>query len=265
VRLLHRSADLDSFFRYVQEVGQRVLLLDYDGTLAPFTPDRDRAYPYQEATKLIAEILGLGSTRVVIVSGRAIKDITQLIGLSPLPEIWGSHGWEHLSHNGVYRLTPLDPMLERKLSEGKLCLERLGLAQQQEDKPVSVAVHWRGLPLEQANDLHNKVISAWSTLTAGSALEIHPFDGGLELRVRGQDKGFAVDAVLSEHNPPIAAAYLGDDLTDEDAFRAMADKGLRILVRSEFRKTLADVWLKPPDELLEFLRNWRDAASMTIG
>jgi trehalose 6-phosphate phosphatase len=261
VRVLRGSSDLGSFFRHVREMDRKVLFLDYDGTLAPFTPDRNRAFPYREASKLIAEILRSGGTQVVIVSGRAIKDITKLIGLTPLPEIWGSHGWEHLTQNGVYELSPLDPLSKQKLSEGRLSLSRLGLARQREDKPVSVAVHWRSLPFEQANDIHDNVMSAWSVLTESSGLEIHHFDGGLELRVRGRDKGFAVENVLSERNTRTAAAYLGDDLTDEDAFRAMAGKGLRVLVRSEFRETLADVWLRPLDELLEFLRNWRDAAS----
>jgi trehalose-6-phosphatase len=51
-------------------------------------------------------------------------------------------------------------------------------------------------------------------------------------------------------------AYLGDDLTDEDAFRALKGKGLSVLVRKESRTTEADCWLKPPDELLDFLKKW---------
>ncbi|MBU1936081.1 trehalose-phosphatase, partial [bacterium] len=51
-------------------------------------------------------------------------------------------------------------------------------------------------------------------------------------------------------------AYLGDDLTDEDAFRVLKGKGLGVLVRPEFRPTTADLWLQPPDDLIEFLKNW---------
>jgi len=52
------------------------------------------------------------------------------------------------------------------------------------------------------------------------------------------------------------AAYLGDDFTDEDAFTAIKGHGIGILVRKEFRPTEADIWIKPPDELLSFLSDW---------
>ena len=57
-------------------------------------------------------------------------------------------------------------------------------------------------------------------------------------------------------NQAAVAAYLGDDLTDEDAFKAIKGKGIGVLVREEPRKTAADIWIKPPDELLSFLSNW---------
>jgi trehalose-phosphatase len=233
-------------------------MLDYDGTLAPFTPDRDRAFPYAGVREILMEILALRNTRVVVISGRAIKDVTRLIALSPQPEIWGSHGWEHLTAEGAYELWPLEQSAQDGLREGGLRLDELGLAARREDKPVSVAVHWRGLSSAEADAIRSKAMAVWSPLVASSCLEVHPFDGGLELRVRGRHKGFAVDAVLASENREIVAAYLGDDLTDEDAFKALAGRGLRVLVRTEFRETLADLWLEPPNELLAFLAAWRD-------
>jgi trehalose-phosphatase len=90
----------------------------------------------------------------------------------------------------------------------------------------------------------------------GGALELLPFDGGLELRSVGCNKQYAVKAVLSETAEDHAIAYLGDDITDEDAFRAVKPRGLGVLVRPVFRETEADVWLKPPQELVEFMRHW---------
>lgn len=54
-------------------------------------------------------------------------------------------------------------------------------------------------------------------------------------------------------------AYLGDDQTDEDAFRALeklGEHGLSVLVRTHVRETAADIWIKPPEQLIEFLENW---------
>ena len=59
-------------------------------------------------------------------------------------------------------------------------------------------------------------------------------------------------------------AYLGDDLTDEAAFRAVNDAGLSslsVLVRQEWRETSAEVWLRPPEELKGFLKRWIKAGN----
>jgi trehalose 6-phosphate phosphatase len=82
----------------------------------------------------------------------------------------------------------------------------------------------------------------------------------VELRAVGCNKQYAVKAVLSQTEEDSAVAYLGDDITDEDAFRAVKPRGIGVLVRAEFRKTEADVWLLP-HELVEFLRHWRVAGS----
>jgi hypothetical protein len=55
---------------------------------------------------------------------------------------------------------------------------------------------------------------------------------------------------------PLPAAFLGDDLTDEAAFLAMKGHGLSGLVRRERRDTAADIWLRPPGELRDFLKRW---------
>jgi trehalose-6-phosphatase len=54
-------------------------------------------------------------------------------------------------------------------------------------------------------------------------------------------------------------AFLGDDQTDEDAFEMLGERGLKVLVRPEFRDTKADLWLVPPKELLTFLDDWHRA------
>ena len=68
-----------------------------------------------------------------------------------------------------------------------------------------------------------------------------------------------VDEIAHEMgDAPIA--YLGDDRTDEDAFRALQGRGLTVLVRQELRPTSAELWLRPPDELMHFLNDWLSAS-----
>jgi trehalose 6-phosphate phosphatase len=253
--------DLGAFFKSLAEAELRILLLDYDGTLAPFTVQRDAAYPYPGVTELLNTILSLPRTRTVLVTGRTIDDLRRLLTLRPLPEMWGSHGWEHLTPDGVYLRSPLDGESEASLGRAKELLKSLPYPNLCEEKRVSVAAHWRGLPPLEAEQLRTQISTAWRELAKNSRMEIREFDGGLEFRPRGRDKGMAVSEILARAPESSVTAYLGDDLTDEDAFRALAGRGLRVLVRDQPRATLADVWARPPEDLLEFLAGWRDACA----
>jgi trehalose-phosphatase len=89
------------------------------------------------------------------------------------------------------------------------------------------------------------------------------FEAGVELRA-GRDKGGAVEAILEEAGAVGPVAFLGDDISDETAFRAVnAVKGahVSVLVRRARRETAADVWLRPPGELKEFLEMWLKAGN----
>ena len=77
--------------------------------------------------------------------------------------------------------------------------------------------------------------AVWEPLARESELQLLPFDGGIELRAPGCNKQHAVKAVLSETTADSTVAYLGDDLTDEDAFVAVKPRGLAVLVRNRIR------------------------------
>jgi trehalose 6-phosphate phosphatase len=134
-----------------------------------------------------------------------------------------------------------------------------------EFKPTSVALHWRGREAGQVSRVRIRAQKYWSRLAEETGLQIHAFDGGLELRAPGRDKGSVVDELRAEAGDDVAIAYLGDDLTDEDAFRALGDDGLKVLVRAELRPTAADLWIVPPGELLEFLDAWIRATEARVG
>ena len=74
-------------------------------------------------------------------------------------------------------------------------------------------------------------------------------------------QAYAVKTVLSQTGENSAVAYLGDDMTDEDAFQAVKARGLAVLVRPQFRPTAADVWLRPPEELVAFMQHWKAKAA----
>ncbi len=247
-----------AFFDRLRQAPSRALMLDYDGTLAPFTPDRDRAYPYPEIPEMVAKIMRTG-TRVVLISGRPATELLFLSGIHPHPEIWGSHGSERLMPDGSYQVEPALPDHQAALQAAERSLHACGLASRTELKPGGIAVHWRGLAPEERAPMETKVRRLFDSATQNHGLHLLPFDGGLELRAPGKNKGDAVSAILSEAGSEVAAAYLGDDQTDENAFRAIKGRGIAVLVRPEPRPTIADLWLRPPDQLGRFLQNWLEA------
>src|SRR5438046_9254040 len=90
------STDYSNFFRTLSAAKQRVLMLDYDGTVAPFSRDRRRASPYPAVPELLAEIMSTCETRLIMVSGRSARDIPPLLSILPPPDICGGRGVEVL-------------------------------------------------------------------------------------------------------------------------------------------------------------------------
>ena len=95
------------FYRRIAAAPFRVLMLDYDGTLAPFRVERDRATPYPGVRERVEALLAGGRSRVVVVTGRALGEIDALLGVNPPLEVWASHGWEHRGRGGEVQRFPL--------------------------------------------------------------------------------------------------------------------------------------------------------------
>lgn len=247
---------LHQFWINLTAAKHAALLLDYDGTLAPFRIERSEAVPYPGVREKLVEIIADTATRLVIISGRAIDDLLPLLGLDPPPEIWGCHGWERLEANGRRPAINLPQAARTGLDKARRWLAEQKLSEHSETKPASLAIHWRGLSSGQSKTLHDRVLAGWQPIADEYKLEIHPFNGGLELRCPGRDKGAAISTILATLDPGTPVAFLGDDLTDEDGFAALKSHGLGVLVTAEPRQSQADLQIRPPAELLDFLDNW---------
>lgn len=261
MELLTPPSPLVDFFATVRTAPARALLLDYDGTLAPFHVDRRRSFPYPAIQTAVQTILHANHTRVIIVSGRWSEDLLPLLRLDPLPEVWASHGHERVFADGRYQRAVLDEQATHALAAAHEAIVAAELADYCERKPASLALHWRGLNDDTAQRIRDVVDREWIQPTPERYFRVLEFDGGVELCIRGRDKGAAVRTILSELSPAAAVAYLGDDNTDEDAFKALRGRGLGVLVRATHRATAADIWLQPPAELLSFLTEWHASAS----
>ncbi len=257
---------LEEFFRDLAGAHNSLLLLDYDGTLAPFRVDRFQARPWAGVRELLKQIQNQGRTRMAVVTGRPGAEIAPLLGLEPALEVWGLHGAERLFPDGRRELEESTAETRARLEELRERLKQDCLGGLFEDKANGAVMHWRGASPRMAKLIEQRTRALFEPLAQLDGLALLEFEAGLELRA-GRDKGGAVEAIVEEYGAGGPVAFLGDDLTDEAAFRAVnaaAGAHLSVLVRRERRETAADVWLKPPGELLGFLERWTRAASSQL-
>ena len=226
-----------------------LLVSDYDGTLAPFRRERGEAVPLPEVKELLGRIIGAGGG-VIILSGREAGEVFSLLGLDV--EIIGCHGWQRRSPGGKTETLPLSGD-ERRAVQALSSLFDPFPADSVERKPVSAALHWRERDeiRRRWNELEPEIVGR----AAQSGLEALPFNGGIEFRIPAFSKGAAVKRILEHRKENEPVCYLGDDVTDEDAFLALKGRGTGILVSGSPRRSAADAWIRP-EEVKPFLEIW---------
>lgn len=231
------------------------VFLDYDGTLTPIVTDFRRALL---AAEMRAAIAALGRRcPVTIVSGR---DLARLRELVQLDEVYlaGSHGFEIAGPEGsglsLEKGGEFLPSLEAAEGALEAHIEDIPGASV-ERKRFSIAVHYREVADERVGEVRaavDTVLAEQARLVLGHGKKVYELRPALPW-----DKGAAVLWLLAELGLDEAGTlpvYIGDDITDEDAFRALAGRGLCIGVRhGETRRTAADFALEDTDEVRHFL------------
>lgn len=238
------------FWNQLRRSGGLSLFLDYDGTLAPLTAERDRAHPWPGIREALESLMNLGA-RLAIISGRRAHQIPTLLGLRPA-DIFGCHGAERLMPDGTRSSQEIPRWVEHLLNAAHREALELLPPEMVEMKAASVEVHLRSMP-QDLRPLIPQLARSWEALVH-RGLSFRHFNGGFELRAPGIHKGLAVERLLQETPNGHLAALLGDDTTDEDAFKAMGERGLSVLVHPKGRRSIAQCHIKPPEELLDFLR-----------
>lgn len=264
------NADPDVFVQKLSQARESVLLLDYDGTLAPLRAESDQALPYPGAAEALIRITARGNTRVVILTGRRAAEVARFLVRCRQLDIWGCSGWERLRPDGKRQ----EMLAEPRAREGMAIAYRmlvalaygslrntLDLERQVESGPRGLTLHWRGCPTEVIAKLRASVSEQWFGLANDAGLQLCNVDKGLELRFPGHSKADAVRSIIAEVREEDALAYLGNGPNDEEAFRVLKGRGLTALVRPELYPTAADLWLKPPQGLLDFLWLWDELRS----
>lgn len=247
--------DIDAIVERVR--GRTMLLLDFDGTLAPIVEDPASALPSEKTRSLVSACVA--RFPVAIVTGRALFDITQRI---PIDGLWysGSHGLEWQVGTEVSQ--KFAPAEQRAAMEAaRKVLEDLAAKSSNtifEDKVHCAGINYRALSADDAREFSERAYAAVAPFVSAG---LKVMDGMRSFEVlpaidwtKGECSRMLVRMASDKAGIPLVPIYIGDAITDEDAFRALED-GVTIRV-GESAESLAHYYLPDRaavDALLERL------------
>ncbi len=217
--------DLDDRLRLLARAPQLLVACDYDGTLAPIVDDPMQATPLRENVIALRALADLPQTEVAVVSGRSLRDLAALSRLPTEVHLVGSHGSEF----DIGYAHDLDPaaaaLLHEVIDKVRSVAERTE-GSFVEPKPAAVAFHYRAASPEDAARALSELEKDACTLPG---VHVRHGDKVLELLVVATQKGDALHRIRAQMNAS-GVLYLGDSITDEDAFATLAgpDIGVRI-------------------------------------
>jgi alpha,alpha-trehalase len=243
---------------HVQEIAGRgdqlAVFLDYDGTLTAIVSDPKKALLSDSIRQTLQALVMRVS--VAVLSGRDLDDIRKRVAIDAIV-YGGSHGFDIAGPRGLRRqeATKFLPALDA--AEKELREKLAGIAGAFiERKRFSIAAHYRKVnenDFPRLEEAVSEVVARHRELRRMEGKKVYEL-----LPCIDWDKGKAALWLLENlglKHGKVCPIYIGDDRTDEDAFRALEQRGVGILVSEEPRATAANYSLKDPSEVEGFLRN----------
>lgn len=216
--------DLGEQIRQLARVPTLLVASDYDGTIAPLVDDPMSAVPNRDAVAAMRSLAELSNTHVAAISGRSLRDLSSLTRFPEEIRLVGSHGSE-FDLGFASQLSPELSERRQKLTRAvKILGERYGALV--EEKPTGVAFHLRMLSQDDAVRARDELIrgpAGWDGIHTRTGHDV------LEMSVIETDKGTAL-SILRAQVGASAVIFLGDDVTDEDAFATLQgpDVGVKV-------------------------------------
>ncbi len=237
---------LDHALEAVAKSPVLLIATDYDGTLAPIVEDPAQAKPLRESLVALRALAAMPRTSTAVISGRALADLAAMTTLDGPVLLVGSHGSE-FDQDFVQTLTAEQTKLRQRVIDEMQQVAAADAGFRVEVKPASVAFHFRSVEPAVADKAISELMDGAATW---EHVRIKHGKKVLELAVVDTSKGEALDA-LRQRVGASAVVFLGDDVTDEDAFSRLHGPDLAIKVGEG--DTAAKFRISDPTEVARLL------------
>lgn len=243
-------ADITEKYR---KATNRLVLLDYDGTLVNYELIPDNAIPSEHLLKVLSKLVGKPQTTVIIISGRAHEEIDRLLGHLPI-KIIAEHGgmvkengrWEkQINDNGKWK-DSIIPLLNQVTLKCPKCYI--------EEKSYSLTWHYRNADLSEGYAYSREVIKSVEKCLSKFNLKILDGNKVVEIMTRSVGKGIAVKKLL-EHDSYDYILSIGDDVTDEEIFELFLYDSNSFTIKVGIGNTLAKYKFDTVGDVILFLSN----------
>lgn len=268
---------LFSHFNKIEELLRNkfiLLFLDYDGTLTPIVETPNRAVISQEARELLQKLSGSSYCKIGIISGRSLEDIKNAVGMKDIIYA-GNHGLEIEGPKIKFSRLPFDIKRDPAIAgeshappRSKSIIRNIVTDMQKrlsgikgaliEDKGLTLSIHYRLVGKKDIPVLERIISEVISPYAALDKIKIDSGKKVYEIKPAVKwDKGKVILWLMARQEfaageRKVFPVYIGDDLTDEDAFKALKKKGLTIFV-GESGSSNAGYYLKNTEEVIKFL------------
>jgi trehalose 6-phosphate phosphatase len=232
---------------------RRLLMLDYDGTLAAFHVERDRAIPSRRVHDALGAVVG--AETVAVISGRPLPQLRELLAGIPV-HLVGEHGWEQQAPGEPPVVHAVPESVAKRLEAALRAAQACGWRDHLESKRASIVLHTRGLPRDRAEAIERQCQELWSRFFERGGLQLDPIDGGLELLATHRGKGVVAWEYLQREPAGTLPVYLGDDESDEQAFRVIRPYGVTVRIGRPHMPSAAEWRLGSTDDVAAFLERW---------
>jgi trehalose 6-phosphate synthase/phosphatase len=240
----------------------RCILLDYDGTLTPFTNIPSKAEPSLEILEVLNQLAADRRNEIVIISGRDTETLDKWLGRLPVHMVAEHGAFIKIKDSDWEQQSTLLPEWKEQIRPILQLFTTRCAGSFVEEKRNTLTWHYRNTNSDLGFVRSRELLNSLQQLAVNTSLQIIDGNKVLEIRMTGIDKGITATKLINHFHPDFILC-IGDDTTDEDMFRTLEHKAVTIKVGTA--ASSAKYNLPSQQEVLPFLQQFVETVKVVNG